>query len=59
MSTYARVADLPLEIEGYGLEGHARVVSSGFERRTTEIRIRGGGCHVFGRGRPSLLDECQ
>jgi hypothetical protein len=43
MSTYAHVADLPLVIEGYELEGIARTVSSGFERRTTIIRLRGGG----------------
>jgi hypothetical protein len=43
MSTYARVADLPLEIEGYELEGLSRTVSSGFERRTTVIHLHGGG----------------
>jgi L-alanine-DL-glutamate epimerase-like enolase superfamily enzyme len=48
MSTYARVADLPLEISGYALEGLARTVSSGFERLTTVIRIEGGGEHGLG-----------
>ena len=43
VSTYARVADLPLEIEGYSLEGLSRTVSSGFERLTTVIRLHGGG----------------
>jgi hypothetical protein len=43
MSTYERVADLPLEIEGYALEGLAKTVSSGFERLTTVIRLHGGG----------------
>ena len=43
MSTYERVADLPLTIEGYELEGLTRTVSSGFERVTTVIRLRGGG----------------
>ena len=43
MSTYERVADLPLEIDGYALEGHTRKVSSGFERRTTVFRLQGGG----------------
>ncbi len=42
MSTYERVADLPLKIEGYALEGLIRTVSSGFERMTTVIRLRGG-----------------
>jgi hypothetical protein len=43
MSTYERVADLPLKIESYTLEGLTRTVSSGFERMTTVIRLRGGG----------------
>jgi L-alanine-DL-glutamate epimerase-like enolase superfamily enzyme len=43
MSTYERVADLPLTIDGYALEGLARTVSSGFERLTSVIRLRGGG----------------
>jgi hypothetical protein len=43
MSTYERVADLPLEIEGYSLDGLSAQVSSGFERLTTVIRLRGGG----------------
>ena len=43
MSTYERVADLPLEIEGYALEGLSAQVSSGFERHTTVIRLHGGG----------------
>ena len=43
MSTYERVAGLPLEIEEYALEGLSRTVSSGFERLTTVIRLRGGG----------------
>ena len=43
MSTYERVADLPLTIDGYALEGLSRAVSSGFERLTTVIRLRGAG----------------
>ena len=43
MSTYERVADLPLTIDGYELEGLTRTVSSGFERVTTVIRLRGSG----------------
>ena len=43
MSTYERVADLPLEIEGYSLEGLSKSVSSGFERLTTVIRLQGAG----------------
>ena len=43
MSTYERVADLPLTIEDYALEGLSKAVSSGFERHTTVIRLRGAG----------------
>src|SRR5215207_9173998 len=43
MSTYERIADLPLEIDGYALEGLTKTVSSGFERRTTVFRLQGGG----------------
>jgi hypothetical protein len=43
VSTYARVADLPLEIESYELEPHELEVSSDFTRYTTVIRLRGGG----------------
>jgi hypothetical protein len=43
MSTYERVADLPLTIGDYALEGLSATVSSGFERLTTVIRLRGGG----------------
>jgi L-alanine-DL-glutamate epimerase-like enolase superfamily enzyme len=42
MSTFDRIADLPLEIEGCEFEG--RGVSLGdFERLTTLVRLRGGG----------------
>jgi hypothetical protein len=43
MSTYERVADLPLVIDDYALEGLAREVSSGFERLSTIIHLRGAG----------------
>jgi hypothetical protein len=43
MSTYSRIAAVPVEIEGYGLEGLQRDVSSGFTRRTTVVRIFGAG----------------
>ena len=43
MSTYERVADLHLTIDDYALEGLTRTVSSGFERKTTVIRLRGAG----------------
>ena len=43
MSTYERIADLPLTIDGYALEGLSKSVSSGFERHTTVFRLTGGG----------------
>jgi L-alanine-DL-glutamate epimerase-like enolase superfamily enzyme len=43
MSTYERVADLPLTIDDYALEGLVKSVSSGFERQTTVIRLHGAG----------------
>jgi hypothetical protein len=48
MSTYARVASLPLEIDGYELEGFTKAVSSGFERRTTVFRLQGAGHEGLG-----------
>jgi len=41
MPTFDRLADLPLEIEGYELEG-LQLQIPGFERLSTVIRIRGG-----------------
>jgi hypothetical protein len=43
MATYDHVAELPLAVEGYALEGLARTVSSGFERLSTLIRLQGAG----------------
>ena len=43
MPLYDRIADLPVEIEGYALEGLERDVSSHFTRLTTVIHLRGGG----------------
>jgi hypothetical protein len=43
VSTYARLAELQLEIESYELEGLEREVSSDFVRLTTLVRLRGGG----------------
>lgn len=42
-STYGHLADLPLTVDGYGLEGLCLETSSGWERRTTVIRLHGGG----------------
>ena len=43
MSLYDHVASLPLRIDDYTLEGLVRTVSSGFERKTTVIVLRGAG----------------
>ena len=51
MGTYERVADLPLEIERYELEGLSRRFSEEFERRTTVFHLHGGGPRGPGRGR--------
>jgi L-alanine-DL-glutamate epimerase-like enolase superfamily enzyme len=40
---YERLAALPVSVDGYELEGHERDVSTGFLRKTTDIRMRGGG----------------
>jgi hypothetical protein len=43
VSTFDLLADLPLEVDGYGLEGLREQVSSGFERLTTIVHLQGGG----------------
>lgn len=43
MSLYDRVRDLPLVVDSYALEGLVRDVSSGFTRKSTLIRLAGGG----------------
>jgi hypothetical protein len=57
MSTYERVADLPLTIDSYALEGLSRTVSSGFHRQTTIIRLRGAG--EDGLGEDVTYDETE
>ena len=42
-ATWARVADLALRVEGYGLEGLELEVGSEFTRLSTVVRLRGGG----------------
>ena len=48
MSTFDLLADLPLEVDGYSLDGLRLQVSSGFERLTTVVRLRGGGLEGVG-----------
>jgi hypothetical protein len=47
-TTWERVAQLPLRVDGYALEGHAFQISPEFVRRTTDIRLRGGGHEGIG-----------
>ncbi len=43
MPTFDLLADLPIEVDGYSLEGLRAEVSSGFERLTTVVHMTGGG----------------
>ena len=43
MSTYEKIAELPLEIESYELEARELAFTSEFTRRTTTIHLRGKG----------------
>jgi L-alanine-DL-glutamate epimerase-like enolase superfamily enzyme len=45
---FERLAALPLTIDGYALEGLRQEVSSDFVRRTTVIRLHGGGTDGIG-----------
>ena len=48
MSTFEKLADLPLEVDGYTLEGLQANVSSGFERLSTVVHLTGGGLEGVG-----------
>jgi L-alanine-DL-glutamate epimerase-like enolase superfamily enzyme len=43
VSTFDRLAELPLEVDSYELEGRELAVSPEFTRATTTIGLRGGG----------------
>jgi L-alanine-DL-glutamate epimerase-like enolase superfamily enzyme len=43
VSTFDRLAGLPLEVDSYALEGQEFVASPEFTRASTTIRLRGGG----------------
>jgi L-alanine-DL-glutamate epimerase-like enolase superfamily enzyme len=47
-STWELVAGLPVRIDSYALEGLRASVSSGFERKSTVIRLSGGGHEGLG-----------
>ncbi len=48
MSTWGKLADLAVEIEDYSLDPLEATVSSGFERKSTLIRLRGAGSEGVG-----------
>jgi L-alanine-DL-glutamate epimerase-like enolase superfamily enzyme len=48
VSTFDLLADLPLEVDGYALEGLRAGVSSGFERLSTVVHLHGGGVEGVG-----------
>jgi len=48
VSTFALLADLPLEVDGYRLEGLRASVSSDFERLSTVVHLQGGGLEGVG-----------
>jgi hypothetical protein len=48
MPLYDTVSGLPLEVEAYALEGLARDISTDFTRRTTVVRLQGGGHEGIG-----------
>lgn len=48
MKTFDLLADLPLEVDGYSLEGLRASVSSGFERLSTVVHLHGGGLEGVG-----------
>ena len=58
MNTYSLVSTLPIEIDSYELEGLRVDVSPEFTRRTTVIRLRGGGEEGIGED-PTYSPEDQ
>jgi hypothetical protein len=48
VSTFDLLADLPIDVDGYTLEGLHAEVSSGFERLSTVVHLTGGGLEGVG-----------
>jgi len=57
VTTYERIAGLPLEIDSYELVSLEEDVSSGFTRRTTVVHLRGGGEEGVGEDVTYSRDE--
>jgi hypothetical protein len=55
LSTFDLIAGLPVEVEGYSLEGLRRDVTSGFTRNSTVVHMHGGGQE--GAGEDVVYDE--
>jgi L-alanine-DL-glutamate epimerase-like enolase superfamily enzyme len=55
MATFDLLVDLPLEVDSYGYEMLRQEVSSGFERVSTVVHLRGGGHE--GVGEDVVYDE--
>jgi hypothetical protein len=54
---WSSLKDLPLRIEAYELERLARVLTHGFERVTTRVRLLGGGAEGLGEDVSPFEDE--
>jgi len=48
MRSYDAIADLPITVESYSLEGLSQFVSASFERKTTIVQLHGGGLAGLG-----------
>jgi hypothetical protein len=48
VATFDLIANLPLDVDGYALEGLRANVSSGFERLSTIVHLHGGGVEGIG-----------
>jgi L-alanine-DL-glutamate epimerase-like enolase superfamily enzyme len=48
VSTFDLLAGLPIQVDGYSLEGLRAQVSSGFERQSTVVHLHGGGADGIG-----------
>jgi L-alanine-DL-glutamate epimerase-like enolase superfamily enzyme len=57
MSTWERLADLPVTVSGYELEGHEISLSSEFTRKTTVIRLRGADEEGVGEDVTYAVDD--
>jgi len=57
MPLYDALAELPLEVDSYSLEGRSRTISAEFERVTTIVHLHGGGEEGLGEDVTYGVDE--